>query len=630
MVYEYNINLSSSEGRIEEYEAASSDFSKVKVNTATKDEILTIPGLGEKMAEFLCMHRKTGLITEAALSKTPGFTENHLQYMDFAVDGAATSEECHPHLGALMKVIRQQEQKLSYHKKLLDQRGNDDTPARLDCHPPPTSNQNGLDEQSVTISREEFETLLKAAKQVQQTKVSDSIEIKPLPNLKGLSGNEGLAMPTLQPTELPGIDPATILGNVVEPHQQHVTQKIPIEYQRHFDLQNINRNVPQNVQVNHENLPRRNRNEPQRLPEQGGREMVNRKIIPKDLLFEGRPNSLPWNIFRARFNRFLREYEIDTPQTQLFFLGECLKSKAGEFFEQAIESRPFHTLDEAMQYVGSRFDLQEHADVALLRLQSIKQGSRDAQTFAEEVWETAYKAFPNSGHRERERQAVNHFMWGLADDTARSTIACHQPSSMKDALKLAVVYQHSKVRGVTPAIRETSVDQQSEGKRLKNDQQPQETGSLPLVQEEFSARAVPQVNPSPSQRFSKLEAGMDSLSRLMNNMTRGQMEQTKILKAIQESLSNNTQKYKQPYRQNRPLQSQNNFPPQTQDQRRYRPREPQHQRAGYSNNSYRQRERMPDHRARQLIPVEGEEDFADSEEGAFGEQDEGQLYHPNY
>ena len=56
------------------------------------------------------------------------------------------------------------------------------------------------------------------------------------------------------------------------------------------------------------------------------------------------------------------------------------------------------------------------------------------------------------------------------------------------------------------------------------------------VEAEPQIRAIQQGNPS--QRFYKLEAGIDSLSKAMSNMTRGQWEQTKILKAIQESLSN--------------------------------------------------------------------------------------------
>ena len=131
-------------------------------------------------------------------------------------------------------------------------------------------------------------------------------------------------------------------------------------------------------------------------------------------------------------------------------------------------------------------------------------------------------------------------------------------------------------------------------------------------------RAVP--GDKPGTRFLKLESGMDALSKAMANLTRGQFEQTKVLRSIQESLqATNLRTVQREGTRQGPVG--HRPPPANQGQTGYRPRPSFPPRDGRptrdSKNPRGQdsRPRKPYYQARQLELVESEySELADSED----------------
>ena len=198
----------------------------------------------------------------------------------------------------------------------------------------------------------------------------------------------------------------------------------------------------------------------------------------------------------------------------------------------------------------ARYGLEENADAALLKLQGMKQGSKDIEVFADEIWDCAFEAFPNTSQEEKERQAVNHFIWGLKDHTGRGIMACQKPTTMQQAVRIAVSYQHANKAAEFQNEKPKEIKMLDHVKQLQL--QETEYEGIPVV------RALPQADKQNSKLL-KLESGIDSLARAMSNLTRGQMEQTKIMKSIQESLA---------YR--RPNQYRNNYGDSARQPRQFR------------------------------------------------------------
>ena len=410
---------------------------KVKINTANKEELLTVPGLGDKMALFILMLRSSGTITEEMLGKTPGFTEKILESFDFTDERVYTAPE-------LLAVRRDQEAKVKYHQSLAKEKIDGDK-MNFWSFPPSLASDDGPLEEGPRRKLPDHDSRIGQINYTpgtQQESRHNAGQAALHQSEPCLPDSRALRQAKYAPGDKMGVNPTTQYGTVPDGNPGFGHRADP-QFQ------------PMRQQWGPQDPPAPGRYERGNVPlavrPEGhwAQNAPNRNLLPKDLRFEGKPNTLSWSVFKARFNRFLNEYQVAAPQTQLFYLGESLRAKACDFFESAQQQRPFHTLEEAFHHLGSRFDLQENPEVALLRLQGMQQGSKDVQSFAEDIWETSFKAFPDSSHREKERQAVNHFTWGLKDGNARSTVACHQPTTMKEAIKLAVVYQHSKPGAAT-------------------------------------------------------------------------------------------------------------------------------------------------------------------------------------
>ena len=90
------------------------------MNDASKEEILTIPGIGERMADYLLSLRNQRELTLELVKDIPNLGQRQLQYMDFSPtkddvveeEDLNITKEFQDNLKDVMKVIQTQEDKV--------------------------------------------------------------------------------------------------------------------------------------------------------------------------------------------------------------------------------------------------------------------------------------------------------------------------------------------------------------------------------------------------------------------------------------------------------------------------------------------------------------------------------------
>ena len=89
------------------------------MNDASKEEILTIPGIGERMADYLLSLRNQRELTLELVKDIPNLGQRQLQFMDFSPTKDVVEEEdlnitkeFQDNLKDVMKVIQTQEDKV--------------------------------------------------------------------------------------------------------------------------------------------------------------------------------------------------------------------------------------------------------------------------------------------------------------------------------------------------------------------------------------------------------------------------------------------------------------------------------------------------------------------------------------
>ena len=165
--------------------------------------------------------------------------------------------------------------------------------------------------------------------------------------------------------------------------------------------------------------------------------------LPKPLAFDG--SNVQFRTFRHKFMSFVKHNEL-SEETALYYLGLTLTGHASDFFERTQSRKEFLNFKDALDTLAKRFDTEDLAQSAHMKLKGRKQEEGESyKAYEEAVWNLAYAAYPVSMQDDAvEREVLLQFITGLRDKAAVQHLLNANPPTMRQALDKLQLFEFAR------------------------------------------------------------------------------------------------------------------------------------------------------------------------------------------
>lgn len=168
--------------------------------------------------------------------------------------------------------------------------------------------------------------------------------------------------------------------------------------------------------------------------------------LPPGLTYSGKGS---WSVFRHKFERYAEACEWTEADC---YNGLCwsLTEKAAEYCAVLVERGDELSYRSLLSRLERRFGAQELPETAQVRFQQATQGDReDLEDWSDRVLTLASRAFKELPEKYSNQQAVSKFCQGLQDKEAGQYVCMAEPKSIEEAINKIRRYQqvHQSIYG---------------------------------------------------------------------------------------------------------------------------------------------------------------------------------------
>lgn len=167
---------------------------------------------------------------------------------------------------------------------------------------------------------------------------------------------------------------------------------------------------------------------------------------PKSLFFDGSASN--FEFFWSKFQRFLTTHQIVEIDMVIWHLTDCLQRKASNYLENILSRRAFTCTGELKEAMQKRFG---DNDLPAVRLMNFRQATQNnvehVKDFVERLWQLVNKAYPDiRSQASLEGLVLDQLIQGIKDHELASYLTLQNFHTVEEALNGKKLFELNKSR----------------------------------------------------------------------------------------------------------------------------------------------------------------------------------------